>query len=165
MLRTYFVMTMLIASTVLFAQSYPGTGGDFFMRIGLNGPPTFPQADTLSVTAGDAIQVDIDSPFGTNNFRQLYLVAAGYTGPPIESHVSGLWVLNGFADPIILVGPVLPVTLGQFLLPGGNTYHYELPPLLDGLHIVLQAAVIDFFAMNDIGEFSDAIELVYSSMP
>jgi hypothetical protein len=144
-----------ITCTMAAPPQYPGTNEDLALFSGLNAnPPTTGTASELKfVTAGDGLTVEVLSPNGTFNFREVALIAQPFTtgfppfppaAPNIHMQLSGMFFLiGGVASP--LGAPLLS--------PGGTSMSFVIPAGLTGNSVLFQGAVVTWappFALNGL---------------
>lgn len=120
------------------ASPYPGSGGDFLLRTGIETPPT---TVTKKVAApGDLVTVELSTPGGTL-VGQPFALGVGYylPGAPIVSGpiYLGPWsglIINGFGAGALLK----PVLSGRPLL-----FTLSVPAVPSGARFLLQAVTVD----------------------
>lgn len=129
---------------------YPGTGEDLRLFSGINGAPTTgPGADCKDATAGDVLNLRIESPNGTFDYAPLLLAANVYpTGSPAPTPVIAGLVL----DPASLLILVNGVRCGGFgcaaVLPGGTHMNFPIPSGFMNQTVLLQAFALPIPGMT-----------------
>ncbi len=129
------------------SQFYPGSGEDFVLSTGVNGPVTttlLPQ----SANSGDSLVVHFESPGGSYDFTPPVLYAQLFpTGTPPFQPVDYPEVFLDFAPNVYY--PTLLLYSGQssafsqgLLPPGGMTFSYGIPNGLSGLSLMIQAYAV-----------------------
>jgi hypothetical protein len=144
--------------------TFPGTGEDLFLLTGINANPLTAGIANQAKTATnpDTVTMQIVSPNGTFNFREVVLLYQPYpTGfppfppiaPSIHVTIPGVGFLIGGAPP-----PFGPAVLS----PGGTTISLQVPLGFAGTTVLLQGVVITWFppfAGNGLYASTDAHEI------
>lgn len=141
------------------SRLYPGTGEDLELQVLRNGV-----ADCRPVviaTAGDLIEVRVDSPFGTFNGAPLLVAAEIFTPGATPNgilpglHVSG----NPVSTHILAGGPVSGLGTPWLLPANGANLAFAWPSSLTGQSVMLQAMVLAPAAANGAYATPDAREV------
>ncbi len=145
--------------------TYPGNGTDFVMNISVNGSSL---NDPTGVHAGlavfDWVNIWFTSPGGTTElqpfsaFYQIYGAGASLSVKSIPGDPTGTgwWLDDGVSPPnpggltptvvfidglqLLIGGQVIPPVLPQTF---GFNYSFQIPPVLSGLDLHLQALIIE----------------------
>lgn len=127
--------------------SYPGSGEDFVLSTGVNGPVTTALPPQLAAP-GDALIVHFESPMGSYDFTPPVLYAQLFpTGTPPFQPVDYPEVFLDFAPNVyyqtllLYSGQTSPFSQG-LLPPGGMTFSYGVPNGLSGLSLMIQAYAV-----------------------
>ncbi|MCA9320751.1 MAG: VCBS repeat-containing protein [Planctomycetes bacterium] len=143
--------------------TYPGSNEDFVLRTGVNGPATA-TADIKTMTAGNNIVVEVDSPNGSYDFTIPVLIGQFIpTGFVPGGTVAGFPEIQfnpSFAF-IIYDGSTQPIFGGGLLPPAGLSFAFQAIPGFAGNSVFLQALSIAPSAQtgNQFFTASDAHEL------
>ncbi len=138
---------------------YPGTGEDFELRSGVNGPPTHGAGvDVKTAQANDAIAIALISPGGAFNGVPLLLAAQIFpTGfPPSGGILAGLHLS---VPGLFLLVPAGPIGWTPVLLPGGSIYGFALPGGLAGQSVLFQGGAVTPAAVNGLLALTDGHEI------
>ena len=140
---------------------YPGTQEDLRLATGINGVPTSGVGNYVkSATAGDFLEIKLESPLATFVGRPYLIVAelfgTGSPPPPVLPvlHVSlgGFFVL---IDGTTTVGPLLQPQLPLF----GAAYSFVVPAGLNTTSLLLEGLALDSLATNGIFATTDGYEI------
>ncbi len=134
------------------STTYPGTGEDLTLELGVNGPPA-PSigSGVVPVNAGDVVTLNMLSPNGTFDFSPLWLTANVF---PTGTSPTQVFNPTAFRLPAGLTGLyfeplVTPIILGNsclnlgcpLVLPGGLTYGFQIPAGYSGQSVILQMTI------------------------
>ncbi len=142
-------------------STYPGSGEDFSMAAGVNGPASLEPADHTA-QAGDTIVLELSSPFGGNG-GLLPLVMA-------QAHTAGTNLVGPSLFPSLRLdfstGAMFPIALfvpPAVLLPGGavQSYSFTAAAGLSGLAVRVQALVGTPLAGNGFFSATNAQEFLF----
>jgi hypothetical protein len=145
-------------------MTYPGTNEDLTLLSAVGSAPmtTGLANQVKQVTAGQSVTVEVFSPGGGFNFREVALLAQAFpTGsppfPPVAPNIHmtfpGLtFLIGGVASPF---GP-------ELLPPGGVWTSFVVPPGLSGNSVLFQGAIVTFqapLAANGLYASTDGHEI------
>jgi hypothetical protein len=125
---------------------HPGTGGDFLLRTGVNGPPTA-CLDVKWARAFDALILNFVSPGGTLDFQPLYAAMQVFPTGALDLGTSGLPGIQlnfGAAPPpVLIVGPgSLPFGAAILGPKPGSSFAFLVPSGFGGSSVVIQGLVL-----------------------
>jgi hypothetical protein len=135
-------MVLDVNYVVLLPSFYPGTQEDLWLLTAINqNPLTSGFANEIkSAMAGDILTLQVLSPGGTFNFREVLVAYQVFTTgfPPFPPLAPGV----PFSAPSILLGGAPPPIGPVLLSPAGTTLSVMVPPGLMGASVLLQGVII-----------------------
>jgi hypothetical protein len=141
--------------------AYPGSGEDFTLETGINGPTSGGAGNDVKTAVGtDTLSIYIESNGGTFDGQPFLLIGELFTtgAPPVGVLPTLHLSLSGY---FILVNGVTPV--GPGLQPGlqtfGNYSAFGIPSGLTGSSILIQALAVSGTAANGFFAITDAHEI------
>jgi hypothetical protein len=139
----------------------PGTGEDFTLTTGINGPPLLPGIGSLThvVTNTDTITFELWSPIGSFDLAPLIVVAelSPLLGPLPAAFYPGIQVGAGAQ---IIVGTPGSLAAPPLLPAAGFRLSSAVPAALSGTRAVLQGIVLSGAAANGFFASTDAHEIL-----
>ena len=138
---------------------YPGTGDDFRLATGIDGPPSTGLGYQVKLaTSNQVLNLRLDSPLGSFDWRPLAVLATVRIGPGSGMSNAGIAIDPG--NFLVLWNGLGCSGFGcPSVLPGGTFLNLPIPPGLSGMSILIQGVTFGPAATNGLYATSEGHEI------